>query len=346
MGGSLEKVLRGEAAERRPIWLMRQAGRYLPEYRALRAQAGSFLDLCYAPEHAAEVTLQPLRRFDLDAAILFSDILVVPHAMGLKLTFVENEGPLLDTVNDLAGVEALKLEGPFWQFDRVAETVARVKGGLGAHHSLIGFCGAPWTVATYMIEGRSSDRTRSVMLAREQPTWFDMLIDRLIDVSVGYLRQQIAAGAEAIQIFDSWAGDLPESLRDKYSYQPISQVIGRLRESYPGFPVIAFARGVGAAGHAKMARAGGCNAVSVEQGVDLTSLVSALPASVAVQGNLDPNLLLATENIFAAGVEQVVRQVPMGRHIFNLGHGILPSVDPARVGKLVDIVRNLDGAVG
>jgi uroporphyrinogen decarboxylase len=346
MGGSLEKVLRGEAAERRPIWLMRQAGRYLPEYRALRAQAGSFLDLCYAPDLAAEVTLQPLRRFDLDAAILFSDILVVPHAMGLKLIFVENEGPQLETVHDVSSVEALKLEGPFWQFDRVAETVARVKGGLGAHHTLIGFCGAPWTVATYMIEGRSSNRTRSVMFAREQPVWFDMLIDKLIDVSVGYLRQQIAAGAEAIQIFDSWAGDLPESLRDKYSYQPISKVIGRLRESYPGFPVIAFARGVGAAGHATMARVGGCNAVSVEQGLDLTSVVSALPASVAVQGNLDPNLLLAPENVFAAGVEQVVRQVPRGRHIFNLGHGILPSVDPARVAKLVDIVRNWDGAVG
>jgi uroporphyrinogen decarboxylase len=342
MTGALLDVLTHKAVTRRPIWLMRQAGRYLPEYRAVRARAGSFLDLCYAPELAAEVTLQPLKRFDLDAAILFSDILVVPHAMGLDLKFVENEGPMLQTVGDLEAVRTLKVAGPFWAFDRVAETVAAVSDALPKEQTLIGFCGAPWTVATYMIEGRSSDRQRSIAIAREGAAWLDLLIERLIDVSVGYLKQQIAAGAEVVQIFDSWAGDLPADLRAKYVHAPIAKMVAALAESCPRCPVIVFARGVGVAGHLEVARVVDCAALSIEQDVDLNALLEALPPHMAVQGNLNPQLLLAGDDVFVPAVEKIVRSVPLDRHIFNLGHGIVPSVAPERVGQLIEIVRQND----
>ena len=320
---------------------MRQAGRYLPEYKRVRQVAGSFLKLCYNPELACEVTLQPLRRFDLDAAILFSDILVVPHAMGLSLDFKEGEGPVLETVSNLADVERLEFQGSFVQFDRVWETVGLVRSGLAPHLSLIGFCGAPWTVASYMIEGGSSDRRRALAIAEENPVWFGILLERVIETSILYLLGQVKAGAEALQIFDSWAGDLPAGLLDRLVSDPIKKIVDGVRAVYPNFPIIVFARGV-AASHALIAKATAANAVGVEEDVLLRDVLTQLDSQVAVQGNLSPQLLLGSEAAMRAGVKSVLDGVPMSRHIFNLGHGITPPTDPLMVEKLVAAVRRHD----
>ena len=323
---------------------MRQAGRYLPEYRDLRQKAGSFLDLCYQPDMACEVTLQPLRRFDLDAAILFSDILVVPHAMGLDLDFVENEGPKLSTVGDLASVSALEDGTRLPYFKKVWETVAAVAAALDAGKTLIGFCGAPWTVASYMIEGRGSDRVRAVAIASENPVWFSELVDRLVDVSVYYLLGQIKAGAEVVQIFDSWAGDIPAEHRQRVVTEPIRRMVEAVRRVYPGFPVIVFARGVGA-GHSEIAKGTQATCVGVEQGIGLKAVLEGLASHVAVQGNLAPEALLASPEELEAKALDVLRGVPMSRHIFNLGHGIVPQVAPDQVARLLKIIRQHDGAV-
>jgi uroporphyrinogen decarboxylase len=342
MPGPLLDVLNSKPPGRRPIWLMRQAGRYLPEYRAVRSKAGSFLDLCYAPDLAQEVTLQPLRRFDLDAAILFSDILVVPHAMGLKLAFVENEGPKLQTVHSLEEVGALNASGMSPYFDKVYETVSLVKRDLPVNKTLIGFCGAPWTVASYMIEGGSSDRKKAQAVAAEAPPWFDAMIKLLVQVSATYLIGQIRNGAEAIQIFDSWAGDLPAHLRQRWVAEPIAALMRAVRSEYPDVPVIAFARGIDG-GHVELAEYLRPNAVSVEQRVDLGELVQRLPSSVSVQGNLDPELLLGDRAAMVSRVKSICHAVPMNRHIFNLGHGISPSTPPDAVSDLVAAVREVDG---
>lgn len=341
-GFPLLDVLSGGIPTRRPIWLMRQAGRYLPEYRAVRKQAGSFLKLCYTPAMACEVTLQPLRRFDLDAAILFSDILVVPHAMGLKLDFVEGEGPVLDRVGDAASVAALGDGVGCEQFACVNETVRLVSKGLDGGLSLIGFCGAPWTVASYMIEGRGSDRKLAVAAAVEGAPWFWSLIDRLVETSVGYLLGQIAAGAQVLQIFDSWAGDVPLHLRERLVLEPIAAMVAAVRAVHPGFPVIVFGRGV-AEGHRQVAIATGASAVGVEETADLDRILETLPKGVAVQGNLAPAMLLKSEQELRVAVRGLVRSVPMKHHIFNLGHGIVPEVDPRMVEILVDEVRRTDG---
>jgi uroporphyrinogen decarboxylase len=341
MGGPLFDVLARKMPDRRPIWLMRQAGRYLPEYRKLRELAGSFLDLCYQPNLAAEATMQPLHRFDLDAAILFSDILVVPHAMGLDLAFVENEGPVLSTVSSRQDVVGLRVDADAFQFRMVAETVAEVKSRLPAGKTLIGFCGAPWTVASYMIEGRSSDRRKAVMMAGTSPDWFVALMEKLVDISVLYLNRQIAAGAEVVQIFDSWAGDLPAEHLQRWVSDPIAAVVRGVRAVNPDFPVIVFARGVGLA-HGKIAQATGASAVGVEQGVDIGAVLKNLPQNVAVQGNLDPGLLLGPRNALVDGVMDVIGAVPKERHIMNLGHGIQQQTDATAVQVMIDVVRRHD----
>ncbi len=309
----------------------------------MREQAGSFLDLCYAPKLAAEVTLQPLRRFDLDAAILFSDILVVPHAMGLPLKFVESEGPVLGTIGSDADVRQLKTDGGFAEFDTVAATVGLVKQKLTKQQTMIGFCGAPWTVASYMIEGRGSNRAKALAVARERPPWFRDLMAKLVEVSVGYLEQQIEAGAEVVQIFDSWAGDLPPDLRDELVIAPIKLMIEAVRSAHPNFPVIVFARGFGA-GHADVARVTGANAVSIEQDIAAKTVFELLPPGVGLQGNLDPKLLVGDVRAMELAVEELLGGVPMARHIFNLGHGITPDVLPERVEQLVGQIRNFDRA--
>jgi uroporphyrinogen decarboxylase len=338
---ALLDVLESRKPSHRPIWVMRQAGRYLPEYRATREKAGSFLKLCYNPELACEVTLQPLRRYDFDAAILFSDILVVPQAMGLALDFREGEGPILETVSNVRQVEALRGEGSFPEFEKVWETVGLVKAGLAKDKTLIGFCGAPWTVVSYMIEGGSSDRKRALAVALEQPVWYGQLIDKVAQVSIQYLLGQIKAGAETVQIFDSWAGDLPAGSLQRLVIEPIKRIVDGVRAVHPAFPIIVFARGVGNQ-HALVAQGTAANAVGVEEDCSLLDVIATLKNKVTVQGNLAPGLLLGDVGSLRSGVRAVLDGVPMARHIFNLGHGITPQVDPAMVSELVRAVRDFD----
>ena len=319
------------------MWIMRQAGRYLPEYRELRAKAGSFLDLCYNPVLAAEVTLQPLLRFDFDAAILFSDILVVPHAMGLSLLFKEGEGPVLETVDELTAVQRLALEGS--QFDRIYETVGLVRKELLPHQTLIGFCGAPWTVASYMIEGGSSKRKTALAVAIENPAWFELLMTKLVSASTIYLLGQINAGAEVVQIFDSWAGDVPAAYLERLVINPITEIIRGVRAWHPEFPVIVFARGVGSE-HGRIAAATRANCVGLEENVSIASVLESLPHGVAVQGNLFNELLLGSEDDLIRRTQEILVAVPRERHIFNLGHGILPQTEIKMVGRLVKEVRS------
>lgn len=334
---ALLDVLMRRPAQRRPMWFMRQAGRYLPEYRAVREKAGSFLDLCYNPELAAEVTLQPLRRYDLDAAILFADILVVPHAMGLALRFAEGEGPILDTVRSMAEVMALKPVAGTHEVAQVCRTVALTRQGLGPQHALIGFCGAPWTVASYMIAGGSSDRVVAKVAAYRREPWFLALIDRLVKESTDYLCAQADAGAQAVQIFDSWAGDLVGSELDEFVVKPIAGIVAGVKARHPDLPVIVFARGIGVE-QKKAAAISGANAIGIETELDLRELAP----NVVVQGNLDPVVLLAGEAVAAREAQRICRQVDRQRHIFNLGHGIRVGTDPEVVGAVVDAVRKLD----
>lgn len=334
-------VLQSRVPNRRPIWLMRQAGRYLPEYKQVRSQAGSFLKLCYDPALACEVTLQPLRRYDLDAAILFSDILVVPHAMGLNLDFLEGEGPRLETVGSLDDVKALKGGVSSWEFDAVYGTVARVRENLDQKIGFIGFCGAPWTVASYMIEGRSSKRQDAVKIAVANPDWFALLMEKLVATSTDYLLGQIKAGVQVLQIFDSWAGDIPVEARDRVVVKPIAGIVAGVRAVYPGFPIIVFARGVGG-GHADVASGTNASAVGVEQDVALTAVLNRLPVGMAVQGNLAPDVLLQTDDVIRAETRKILKGVPMRRHVFNLGHGIVPQVKPEAVTTLIEAVREYD----
>jgi uroporphyrinogen decarboxylase len=343
-GKPLLDVLKARSPARRPIWFMRQAGRYLPEYRKLREQAGSFLALCYHPELATEVTLQPLRRYDLDAAIVFSDILVVPHAMGLGLRFEEGEGPVLDRVRDGQDVRALKALGCSDQVRAVYETVARVRSDIGAPVAVIGFCGGPWTVASYMIEGGSSDRQSSKAIALRGDAWFRHLIDKLVDQSVEYLSGQVEAGAEAVQIFDSWAGDLPESSREEFVEKSLAALVHGFRERHPEVPVIVFARGVGHS-HKTIQQATGAQAIGVESELSIEWARDELASVCAVQGNLDPEVLLGPEEAARKVAAKLASAMPMDRHIFNLGHGIRPSTRPEMLGAVIDEVRQHDGGV-
>ena len=333
-------VLNGRKPERRAMWIMRQAGRYLPEYRELRAKAGSFLKLCYQPDYACEVTLQPLRRFDFDAAILFSDILVVPHAMGLALEFKEGEGPVLQTVCDLKTVQALSDGEGSTQFSKVYETVGLVKQGLTAKQTLIGFCGAPWTVASYAIEGGSSKRQLALQIAIENPAWFQLLMNKLVATSSAYLLGQIKAGAEVVQIFDSWAGDVPPQHLQRLVIEPIAAIVKAVRLVHPHFPIIVFARGVGDH-HNLVAKGTGANCVGLEEDVAAEQVLSSLPPHVAVQGNLSNELLLGDEAVMLAQTRKILATVPRDRHIFNLGHGIQQQTEISMVERLVKEVRDL-----
>jgi uroporphyrinogen decarboxylase len=334
---ALLDVLMRRKAVRRPIWFMRQAGRYLPEYRAVREKAGSFLDLCYNPELAAEVTVQPLRRYDLDAAILFADILVVPHAMGLELRFEEGEGPVLDTVRSMDDVRRLKPVGASREVAQVCQTVKFTRAQLSAHQALIGFCGAPWTVASYMVGGGSSDRVLAKVAAYQRQDWFCALIDRLVMESVDYLCAQIEAGAQAVQIFDSWAGDLVATELDEFVMKPIAAILAGVKARHPTTPVIVFARGVGSH-QTKAAALPGAAAVGVETEHEL----NLLPNQIVVQGNLDPVVLLAGQAVVRSEVRRICALVDRQRHIFNLGHGIRVGTDPDMVGEAVDAVRRFD----
>jgi uroporphyrinogen decarboxylase len=338
---TLIKVLNKERADRRPIWFMRQAGRYLPEYRKVREQAGSFLDLCYAPELAAEVTLQPIRRYDLDAAIIFADILVVPHAMGNGLSFVEGEGPVLETVRTALDVRRLKPGIGSRQFLAVGESISVVRKELDGNVALIGFCGAPWTVASYMIEGRSSDRRFAISCALAHEPWFLQLIDLLVVNSVAYLCMQVEAGADALQIFDSWAGELPGRLFEDFSIGPIERIVAGVKAKHPLVPVIVFAKGSGGR-HGAVYERTKCNAVGIEAEYSLKAAQDVLPRNAVLQGNLDPEVLLGDAGLVRAKVREIVNSISRDRHIFNLGHGIRPQTDPDILTVVVDTIREFD----
>lgn len=340
-GKPLFDTLCGNIPNRRPLWFMRQAGRYLKEYRDLRSKAGSFLDLCYNPELAAEVTLQPVRRFDIDAAILFSDILVIPQALGSKLDFVVNEGPVLSTTRSLSDLGKLS-GGDVTEFlQPVFETIKIVKSELPEHVTFIGFCGAPWTVASYMIEGGSSDRVLARKAAFERQDWFDKLIEMLVQASIDYLEAQVNSGVEVLQIFDSWASDLPDLERVEYCYKPISRIVDGLRKRGVTTPVIGFAKGLGP-GHLELLRYVDVQAVGVEAGLELDWIRDNLVQKTVVQGNLDPVLLDVGGDGLDRSIKHIIGAIPKDRHIFNLGHGIRQTTNVDHVYRMIDQVRRFD----
>ena len=339
MPNPLCNVLDGQHRAVPPVWMMRQAGRYLPEYRALRAKAGSFLKLCFTPEWAAEVTLQPIRRFGFDAAILFSDILVIPHALGRTLTFVEGEGPRLDPLTDGAAVAKLPAIADAAKLAPIYETVRRVKSQLQPGTALIGFCGAPWTVATYMIAGQgTTDQAPARLFAYREPEAFAKLIDLLIESSVDYLAAQLDAGADAVQIFDTWVGILPPDQFDRWSLAPTQEIVKRLRAKKPGARIIGFPRGAGmmALPYAEMT---GINAIGLDWTVDLTFAKEMLQTRLPVQGNLDPLALRAGGPALDKSVDAIMAALAGGPLIFNLGHGILPDTPIAHVEQMLKRVR-------
>ncbi len=330
----------GKAISPPPIWLMRQAGRYLPEYRETRSQAGGFLNLCYTPALAAEVTLQPIRRYGFDAAILFSDILVVPDALGQKLGFHEGEGPRLDPVRSLADLARLDPTGTGEKFGKVFETVARLRQDLPAETALIGFCGAPWTVATYMVQGEgSSDQAEARLWAYRDPEGFAALIDMLVETSIDYLDGQVKAGADCLQIFDTWAGTLPDTEFDTWVVEPTKAIVTALKERHPSIPIIGFPRGAGSSSLWYV----------TETGVDGIGCDTAMPPymmgeafddeDVVVQGNLDPLLLVVGGEALDRRVDEILELMSGRRFIFNLGHGIVPQTPPENVARLVKRVR-------
>jgi uroporphyrinogen decarboxylase len=333
------RVLGGEPVWPPPIWVMRQAGRYLPEYREVRARAGSFLALCYTPELAVEVTLQPIRRSGFDAAILFSDILVVPHALGQGVRFVEREGPRLEALDGMADLRRLSEDLSHERLAPVYETLDRLTSTLPAETTLLGFCGAPWTVASYMVAGKGTpDQAPARLAAYRDPDFFQALIDRLVRASTEYLIRQIDAGAEAVQIFESFGAALPPALFEPLSLHPISQVVGGLKAARPHAKVIVFVRG-GGQHLARFAEAGIGDALALDWTLDPAAILPTLPPSLATQGNLDPLALVAGGEPLRKGIDAIRAAVRGRPHIFNLGHGILPETPPEHVAELVDRVR-------
>ncbi len=332
-------VLAREHRKIPPVLMMRQAGRYLPEYRAVREKAGSFLDLCFNPELAAEVTLQPVRRFGFDAAILFSDILVVPLALGRRLWFVEGEGPRLEPLHDTKALLSVRRDTDANVLAPIYETVRRVKVALPAQTALIGFCGAPWTVATYMVAGRgTSDQAPARVLAAREPQAFQHLVDCLIEASLDYLARQLEAGAEVVQIFDTWAGVLPAAEFERWCMQPTKQLVARLRARKPGVKVIGFPRGAGK-NIPRYVEETGVDAVGLGNELDRTYARTEIQSRVPVQGNVDPQILLEGGAALDREVDDVMDKLGHGPLIFNLSHGILPTTPIAHVERMLKRVR-------
>ena len=334
------RALAGEVLPVPPVWLMRQAGRYLPEYRATRAQAGDFLKLCYTPELAAEVTLQPIRRYGFDAAILFADILLIAQALGAELWFAQGEGPRLSTVTGPSDLAALKPAGAIHQvLAPVYETVRLVKDALPAETTLIGFAGAPWTVATYMIAGRGTpDQGPAHALRQADPATFDALIALLTAATVDYLSAQIEAGAEVVKLFDSWAGSLKGDAFTRYAVEPTRHIIAALKARHPGIPVIAFPREAGP-GYIGFARATGADCVALDNSVSADWAAANVQVDGCVQGNLAPGHMVTGGPALVEEAQRIVRAFSRGPHIFNLGHGITPEADPANVDLLLKAIR-------
>ena len=333
-------TIHGERQPHPPIWIMRQAGRYLPEYLQTRAKAKTFLDLCFTPELATEVTLQPLRRFDLDAAILFSDILVIPHALGQQVRFVEGEGPRLDPL-DVASIDRLGNKDVVSELAPVFETVRRVKAQLAEDKTFLGFCGAPWTVATYMIGGKgSADQAATRLFALKNPEAFARLIDRLVAASVDYLVAQFEAGVDAVQIFESWAANLDPTAFHTWVVAPAIRIVEGVRAKVPGAPIIGFPRG--AAAHlVDYAAQTGVSALGLDYAVPADWAHASLPRRLPVQGNLDPLRLVAGGDQMAVEVERICTAFAGRPHIFNLGHGIVRETPIGHVEALIQQVRTL-----
>ncbi|NGO65201.1 uroporphyrinogen decarboxylase [Rhizobium daejeonense] len=330
-------VLNGKTVSPPPVWLMRQAGRYLPEYRETRAKAGSFLDLCYTPELAVEVTLQPIRRYGFDAAILFSDILVIPDALNRNVRFTEGHGPQMDPI-DVDGINALEAGDPLIHLAPVLQTVRRLRAELPHETALLGFCGAPWTVATYMIAGHGTpDQAPARLFAYRHPKAFEKLLDLLADISASYLVAQIDAGADAVQIFDSWAGVLGEDEFERFCVRPVARMIQSVRSQRPGAKIIAFAKGAGLL-LKDYRRKTGADAIGLDWTIPLSFAVE-LQKEGAVQGNLDPMRVVAGGSAMEEGIDAILQALGNGPLIFNLGHGITPQAAPENVTRLVDRVR-------
>lgn len=331
-------VLNGKTLTPPPIWLMRQAGRYLPEYRETRQKAGSFLDLCYSPEFATEVTLQPIRRYGFDAAILFSDILVIPDALKRNVHFSEGHGPQMDPIDE-DGIRALSPDGVIDHLKPVMETVRRLRSELPDETTLLGFCGAPWTVATYMIAGHGTpDQAPARLFAYRHPEVFQRLLDVLADISADYLVAQIDAGADAVQIFDSWAGVLGEAEFDAFAVKPVRRIIDSVRARRPQAKVIAFAKGAGIL-LKRYRQETSADAIGLDWSVPL-SFAAELQKDGPVQGNLDPMRVVAGGVALRDGIDAILQTLGHGPLIFNLGHGITPQADPAHVTDLVAQVRS------
>jgi uroporphyrinogen decarboxylase len=335
---SLLRVLGGERLERPPIWIMRQAGRYLPEYRAIRQKAKSFLDFCYSPDLATEATLQPMRRFDLDAAILFCDILVIPDALGRKVWFVEGEGPRLEPLAK-EGVwswsdpsQAAARLGP------VYETVGQVRAALAPEKALIGFAGGPWTVATYMIQGEGGDKAPSRKVAFERPEDVDRLLSAIVEATAQHMAAQARAGVQALKIFESWAGGLSPALFDRVVIKPNAALVRRLRELGVTVPIIGFPREAGSLVQI-YAQGVDVDAIALDTGADARWVRGSVGSVVALQGNLDPMLLIAGGDALKRGVDEVLAAFSRGPHIFNLGHGITPDASIDHVETLVRLVK-------
>ena len=336
----LLRALAGQTVHPAPVWLMRQAGRYLPEYRAIRETAPDFLTTCYTPDLATEITLQPIRRFGLDAAILFSDILVIPDGLGQDVRFKTGEGPVLQPIGpqELADLSLDRMED---HLEPVFETVARVKASLDERTALIGFAGAPWTLAAYMAEGGGSKEFAAARTwAASDPQSFGGLIDLLTEAVIGLLRRQIDAGVEAVQLFDSWAGILSADAFHQWCVRPATTIVEALAQSHPGVPVIGFPRGCGSQ-YAAYARATGCAGLQLDHGVPLDQ-AAGLQRDVTVQGNLDPILLLVGGEAMERQITKIRAALGSGPHVFNLGHGVLPPTPPEHVAQLVETVRRAD----
>lgn len=336
----LVQVIRGKAPQTPPAWLMRQAGRYLPEYRSMRERAGDFLSLCYTPDLAAEVTLQPIRRYGFDAAILFADILLVPHALGVDLSFEAGEGPRLSKVTDSASVASLKpVDEIHFSLAPVYETVRILSCALPAQTTLIGFAGAPWTVATYMVAGCGTpDQQPAHALRNADPETFDALIHLLTEATVSYLSAQIEAGAEVVKLFDSWAGSLRGAAFDRYAIEPVRQITSVLKSRWPDVPVIAFPRGAGER-YAGFAKATGVDCVALDSMIDADWAAQHVQVDGCVQGNLDPRHLVTGGQALLEETHRIIRTFSGGPHIFNLGHGVTPDADPANVDRLLEAIR-------
>ena len=331
---------RGEPRPVPPIWFMRQAGRYLPEYQAVRRGVGSFLELCLTPELASTVTLQPIERFQLDGAIIFADILLVPYALGQPLWFEDGVGPQLEPLSDPREVST-KLDGRGFHntLAPMYAALRQTRAALPAGTALIGFAGAPWTVASYMLEGRSSrDFAVCKRWAYGDPAGFQQLIDRLVDVTTDYLLAQIDAGAEAVQLFDSWAGALPAAEAERWSLAPVQRIVAGVKRVHPDVPVVVFPRGTGAL-YARMARESGADAVSLDTGVPLEWAAAEVQPHATVQGNLDPYHAVVGGESMRAAAGAIADALAPGPFVFNLGHGVVPQTPPEHVAELVACVR-------